>query len=138
MSGLRGCKANRQKKGKEAEMNRRLGLIGIVVFALDAGVVGGGVTSSLADEAGIEARVGELRGAILSLFAPAGAVATETNPNYKGAATPAPTAPPSPAATDWPSYNKTLTSERASPTSARSTRRTSPSSRSYVPTTPGE
>src|SRR5499426_2209172 len=114
MSGLRGCKANRQKKGKETEMNRRLGLIGIVVFALDAGVVGGGVTSSLADEAGIEARVGELRGAILSLFAPAGAVATETNSNYKGAATPAPAAPPSPAAADWPSYNKTLTSERFS------------------------
>ena len=55
-----------------------------------------------------------MRGAILSLFAPAGAVATETNPNYKGAAAPAPAAPPSPAAGDWPSYNKTLTSERFS------------------------
>ena len=44
----------------------------------------------------------------------AGAVATETNPNYKGAAAPAPAAPPSPAAADWPSYNKTLTSERFS------------------------
>src|SRR5271163_2402692 len=84
-----------------------------VLFALEAGVVGG-LTSSLADEAGIEARVGELRGEILSLFAPPGAVATETNPNYKGAASPAPAAPPSPAATDWPSYNKTLTSERFS------------------------
>jgi alcohol dehydrogenase (cytochrome c) len=55
-----------------------------------------------------------LRGEILSLFAPAGAVATETNPNYKGAAAPAPAASPSPAAADWPSYNKTLTSERFS------------------------
>ena len=58
--------------------------------------------------------LGDLRGEILSLFAPPGAVATETNPNYKGAAAPAPAAPPSPAAADWPSYNKTLTSERFS------------------------
>ena len=32
--------------------------------------------------------VGELRGAVLSLFASRGAVATETNPNYKGARRP--------------------------------------------------
>jgi alcohol dehydrogenase (cytochrome c) len=95
-------------------MNRRLGLISIAVVALNAGVVGGGVTSSRADEAGLEARVGELRGEILSLFAPVGATATETNPNYKGAAAPPPAAPASPAAADWPSYNKTLTSERFS------------------------
>ena len=95
-------------------MNRRLELFSLVLFALNAGVVGGGVTSSLADEAGIEVDVGDLRGEILSLFAPPGAVATETNPNYKGAAAPAPAAPPSPAAADWPSYNKTLTSERFS------------------------
>jgi len=81
-------------------MNRRLGLAGIVVFALDAGLVVGGNTSSLADEAGLEARVGELRGAVLSLLAPAGAVATETNPNYKGVAAPAPAAPSSAAAAD--------------------------------------
>ena len=55
-----------------------------------------------------------MRGAILSLLGPRGAVATETNPNYKGAAAPAPAAPRSPAAADWPSYNKTLTSERFS------------------------
>ena len=94
-------------------MNRRLKLLSIVLFALNAGVVGG-VTSSLADESRIRGGVGELRGEILSLFAPRGAVATETNPNYKGAAAPAPAAPPSPAAADWPSYNKTLTSERFS------------------------
>ena len=91
-------------------------LIGIVAVlaVIGAGVVGGGVTSSRADEAGIEVDVGDLRGEILSLFAPLGAIATETNPNYKGAAAPAPAAPPSPAAADWPSYNKTLTSERFS------------------------
>src|SRR5215831_10315572 len=94
-------------------MNHRLGLAGIVVFALNAIVLGGGVTSSRADEAGLEARAAELRGAILTLFAPAGVIATETNSNYKGAAAPAPAAPSS-AAADWPSYNKTLTSERFS------------------------
>jgi PQQ-dependent dehydrogenase (methanol/ethanol family) len=98
-------------KQERRKMNRRLELFSIVVFAA---VVGGGVTSSLADEAEVEVGAGELRSAILSLFAPAGAVATETNPNYKGAAAPAPAAPPSPAAADWPSYNKTLTSERFS------------------------
>jgi alcohol dehydrogenase (cytochrome c) len=95
-------------------MNRRLEFFSIVLFALSAGVVGGAVTSALADEAGIEVDLGDLRGEVLSLFAPRGAVATETNPNYKGAAAPAPAAPPSPAAADWPSYNKTLTSERFS------------------------
>ena len=93
-------------------MNRRFGLVNIAAVALNMGIVGGVVTSSLADEAGIEARIGELRGAVLSLLAPAGAVATETNPNYKGVATPAPAVPPAAAAADWPSYNKTLTSER--------------------------
>ena len=95
-------------------MNRRFKLSSIVLFALGAGVVGGGVTSSRADVfTRIEVGVGDLRGEILSLFAPSGEVATETNPNYKGAA-PTPTTPPSPAAADWPSYNKTLTSERFS------------------------
>jgi alcohol dehydrogenase (cytochrome c) len=92
-------------------MNRRLG---IIIVALGAAAVGAGITSALADEAAVEVGLGELRSAILSLLAPAGAVATETNPNYKGAAAPAPAAPPSPTAADWPSYNKTLTSERFS------------------------
>src|ERR1051326_6709912 len=94
-------------------MNRRFGLVNIAAVALNMGIVGGVVTSSLADEAGIEARIGELRGAVLSLLAPAGAVATETNPNYKGIATPAPAAPPAAAAADWPSYNKTLTDRKS-------------------------
>jgi alcohol dehydrogenase (cytochrome c) len=92
-------------------MNRRLK---IIIVALGAAAMGAGITSSLADEAGVEVDLGEVRGAILSLFAPAGVVGTETNPNYKGAAAPAPAVPPSPAAADWPSYNKTLTSERFS------------------------
>src|SRR5262249_45565469 len=99
-------------RGRDMDMNRGLGLVNIAVVALNMGIVGGVVPPSLADEAGIEARIGELRGAVLSLLAPAGAVATEMNPNYKGVAAPAPAAPPSAAAADWPSYNKTLTSER--------------------------
>jgi alcohol dehydrogenase (cytochrome c) len=95
-------------------MNRKLEFLSIALAALGAAAVGSGITSSRADEAGIEVDVGDLRGEILSLFAPLGALATETNPNYKGAAAPAPAAPPSPAAADWPSYNKTLTSERFS------------------------
>ena len=54
------------------EMNCRLGLLSIVLFALDAGLVGG-ITSSRADEAGIEVDVGDLRGEIcrsLRLWAP--------------------------------------------------------------------
>jgi alcohol dehydrogenase (cytochrome c) len=87
----------------------------IALVAIIGSVVGGGVTSSLADEmTPVEVGIGELRGEVLSLFALRGAVATETNPNYKGAAAPARAAPPSPAAADWPSYNKTLTSERFS------------------------
>ena len=70
------------------QINRRLELVSAVLLALGAGVVGGGVTSSRADEfTRIEVGVGELRGEILSLFAPPGEIATETNPNYKGAAT---------------------------------------------------
>jgi alcohol dehydrogenase (cytochrome c) len=92
-------------------MNRRLE---IIIVALGAAAVGVGITPSLADVAGIEARVGELRGAVLSLWAPEGSIATETNPNFKGVAAPAPATPPSPASADWPSYNKTLTSERFS------------------------
>ena len=93
----------------------------ITIVALGAAVAGG-ITPSFADEAGIEVDLGDVRGAVLSLFAPRGAVATETNPNYKGTTAPAPAAPPSPVAADWPSYNKTLTSERFSDLSQISTK----------------
>ena len=63
-------------------MSRRLEIIILALVALGAGLVAG-ITASPADEAGIEVGVGDLRGEILSLFAPPGAVATETNPNYK-------------------------------------------------------
>ncbi|HUC11449.1 MAG TPA: hypothetical protein VL985_13625 [Stellaceae bacterium] len=52
----------------------------------------------------------------MSLNAPPGSLTTEENTAYKGAPapTPAPGTPPAAAAADWPSYNKTLTSERFS------------------------
>jgi alcohol dehydrogenase (cytochrome c) len=95
-------------------MSGRHVIVLIALGVVGAAAVGAGITSSLADEAGIEVGVGDMRGEILSLFAPPGAVATETNPNYKSASAPARAAPPSPAAADWPSYNRTLTSERFS------------------------
>jgi alcohol dehydrogenase (cytochrome c) len=54
-----------QKKATETEMNRRLKIVSIALFALDAGVMGG-ITSSLADETGVEVGVGELRGEIMA------------------------------------------------------------------------
>src|SRR4051812_31160343 len=62
---------------------------------------------------------GLLRNYVLSLGAPAGTTTTETNPDYKGAGAagvpPAATTSTSPAAGDWPSYNRTVNSDRFSP-----------------------
>jgi len=59
------------------------------------------------------------RNFILTLFAPPGTITTESNAAYKGAgavaaATTAEVLSPNTAAGDWPSYNRTLTSERYS------------------------
>jgi alcohol dehydrogenase (cytochrome c) len=59
------------------------------------------------------------RNYLITLFAPSGTATTESNAAYKGAAAVAASAPveipaASAAAGDWPSYNKTLTSERYS------------------------
>ena len=62
---------------------------------------------------------GLTRNYFISWFAPPSTTATELNAAYKGAETVAPLPPaeaPLPsAAGDWPSYNRTLTSERYSP-----------------------
>jgi alcohol dehydrogenase (cytochrome c) len=64
---------------------------------------------------------GAARNYLLTLSTPAGAVSTETNPAYEGdtayARTPAHSdaAWPSAAVADWPSYNRTLSSQRYSP-----------------------
>jgi alcohol dehydrogenase (cytochrome c) len=95
-------------------MSRTLEIIILALVALGAAAVGAGIAWLVANKTRVEVAVGETRGELLSLRAPPGTVTTETNPAYKGAAVPAPAAGPSPAAADWPSYNKTLSSERFS------------------------
>ena len=95
-------------------MNRRAEIIVVVLVALGAAAAGAAITFLVANKTRVEVAVGETRGELLSLRAPPGTVTIETNPDYKGAAAPAPAAGPSTAAADWPSYNKTLTSERFS------------------------
>ena len=107
-------------------MNRRREIITFTFVALGAAAVGAGIAFLVANKNRVEVAVADTRGEIHSLRAPPGTVTTEMNPAYKGAAAPAAAAGPSPAAADWPSYNKTLTSER-SPSSTRSTRRMSAS-----------
>ncbi len=86
-------------------------LVGVAIAAV---AVGAGVAFLVANKTRVEVAVGETRSELLSLRAPPGTATTERNPAYKGAAAPAPAAGPSPAAADWPSYNKTLSSERFS------------------------
>ena len=60
---------------------------------------------------------GMVRNYFISWSAPPGATTTELNPAYKGAQVAAPSpsvGSPSAASADWPSYNRTLTSERYS------------------------
>ena len=62
---------------------------------------------------------GLTRNYLLSLGAPAGTTTTETNPDYKSAGAagipPAATTSTSATAGDWPSYNRTVSSDRLSP-----------------------
>jgi glucose dehydrogenase len=57
-----------------------------------------------------------IHGEVLSLNAPPGTLTTEASAAYKAPSAPAAAASTAPAATarDWPSYNRTLTSERVS------------------------
>src|SRR5215472_2936528 len=87
-----------------------------VLVAIVAAAVGAGIALYFVGTTRVEVAVGETRGELLSRNAPAGTLTTETNAAYKGAAPPAAAAGTAPAAAagDWPSYNKTLTSERFS------------------------
>src|SRR4029077_21155041 len=86
----------------------------VALIAVGAAVVGAGIAYYLAHPARTEIAGAELRNIALSLNAPEGTLTTEQNPAFKAAATPVAPAPPPAAAGDWPSYNKTLTSERFS------------------------
>jgi alcohol dehydrogenase (cytochrome c) len=91
----------------------------IIVGAL--GVTGAAVAGALylAYPVQISTLAGMTRNYIISWSAPRGTIATESNAAYKGAGatalSPATEAsPPDTIAGDWPSYNRTLTSERYS------------------------
>src|SRR5262245_48175469 len=98
-------------------MSRRSEIVILVLVALGALAVGAGAALYFAYPTRVELAAGEARNYILSLNAPPGTVTTEQNAAYKGrgaAPQPAAAAVPGAAARDWPSYNKTLTSERFS------------------------
>jgi alcohol dehydrogenase (cytochrome c) len=95
-------------------MNRLWIIVGALV-ALGAAAVGAGGAYYFAHPTRTEIAGAEVRNILLSLNAPPGTVDIEANSAFKGGAAPAPPAAPRPgAAGDWPSYNKTLTSERFS------------------------
>ena len=85
-----------------------------VILGLAAAAVGAGIGYYLAHPTRTEIAGAEVRNIALSLNAPEGTLTTEQNPAFKAAATPSAPAPPPSATGDWPSYNKTLTSERFS------------------------
>jgi alcohol dehydrogenase (cytochrome c) len=95
-------------------MRPRRDYVILILIAIAAGAGGAGIAFFVANKNQVEVAVGETRSGLLSMRAPPGTITIEMNPAYKGAATPAAAVGPSPAAADWPSYNKTLSSERFS------------------------
>jgi alcohol dehydrogenase (cytochrome c) len=88
----------------------------VVVLAVIGALVGGGLY--LAFPVQMSTIGGLMRNYVLSIGAPAGTSTTEANPAYTAASGSAATQPSdgaNVAAGDWPSYNRTLTSERFSP-----------------------
>ena len=88
----------------------------VALVAVVAAAVGAGAALYFAFPNQVQLVGGETRSELLSLNAPPGTLTTEANAAYKGSAVPASAAgaAPAPAAGDWPSYNKTLTTERFS------------------------
>ncbi|MBV8439788.1 MAG: PQQ-binding-like beta-propeller repeat protein [Hyphomicrobiales bacterium] len=97
-------------------MSRRLEIIILVLVALGAAAAGAGAALYFAYPVQVGTVAAAARSTLLSFDAPPGTVTTEENTAFKGAATPSqpPAAAPGAAAGDWPSYNKTLTTERFS------------------------
>ena len=96
-------------------MKRLLIIIG--VLAVIGAIVGGGLY--LAFPVQMSTIGGLTRNYVLSIGAPAGTAATESNPAYKAPEAVASAAPTAAAlaTSDWPSYNRTVTSDRFSPLS---------------------
>jgi len=88
----------------------------VALVAIVAAAVGAGIALYFTYQTQVELAAGVTRGELLSLNAPLGTLTTEANAAYKAPSVPAPAAGTAPGATtgDWPSYNKTLTSERFS------------------------
>jgi len=96
-------------------MNRKIEFIVIALVALGCLALGALGALYFFNLNQIQFAGGEAREYLLSLNAPPGTVRTEENTAYKGVAVPArPPAASGGAAGDWPSYNKTLTTERFS------------------------
>lgn len=98
-------------------MMRRLVIAALVAAALVAAGAAGAVALFRAYPVRMSLFAAMTRNYLRSLSAPKGATTTELNPAYKDAAAPATPSPLSAAANagDWPSYNRTLTSERYAP-----------------------
>jgi alcohol dehydrogenase (cytochrome c) len=99
-------------------MRRKLDMIDIIVLALiaaGAAAAGAGAAFYFAHPTETELAAGLARSYLLTLNAPPGTVTTETNTAYTVAPSERPAgAAPGAATGDWPSYNRTLTSERFS------------------------
>ena len=97
-------------------MMRRLVIAALVAAALVVAGAAGAVALFRAYPVRMSLFAAMTRNYLRSLSAPKGATTTELNPAYKGAAPPSPSsAAASGADEDWPSYNRTLTSERYAP-----------------------
>ena len=108
-------------------MRRKLIVIAGVLVALGAAGAAAGGALYYAYPVQVSIFAGLTRNYLLSWSTPPGTTTTELNAAYKAAeavaASPAADAPsPSATAGDWPSYNRTLTSDRYSPLSEINTK----------------
>src|SRR5262252_2946347 len=93
-------------------MKRVLTIVAVLIVI--GVVIGGGLYLVYPVQVGVAA--GLARNYLLTLSTPTGTASTESNPEYKAPAAAAVTvADGSQPASDWPSYNRTLTSDRFSP-----------------------
>ncbi len=99
-------------------MMRRLVIAALVATALVAAGAAGGAALFRANPVQMSLIVAMTRNYLRSWSAPRGAITTELNPAYRRSAAAAPALLPAAAEAgdgDWPSYNRTLTSERYAP-----------------------
>src|SRR5271166_4114774 len=98
-------------------MRRWLDYVILILVAIGAAAAGAGAALYFAYPVQVGAVAGAVRSTLVSFNEPPGVLKTEQNSAYKAPAAPSQPsagAAPSAAAGDWPSYNKTLTTERFS------------------------